>query len=87
MKTRILHVEDDPNIAQIGLLSLRLSDEIEARIATNGFEAMHVMRHAGWRPDALLLDVKMPGMSRLDVMDAMTRDRHLRGIRVILMTA
>jgi CheY-like chemotaxis protein len=86
-KARILYVEDDPDIAQIGLLSLRLDDAIEARIATNGFEALHLMRTLGWRPDVLLLDVMMPGMSGLDVMQALARDADLRDIPVILMTA
>jgi len=86
-KTHILYVEDDPDIAQIALLSLRLDDRIEPRLATNGPEALHLMRQGGWRPDALLLDVMMPGMTGLEVMEELRRDPALRAIPVILMTA
>jgi two-component system OmpR family response regulator len=86
-KHRILYVEDDPDIAQIGMLALHLDDRIEARLATGGAEALMMLSMPDWRPEALLLDVMMPGMDGIGVMEAMATDPALAAVRVILMTA
>ena len=86
-KHRILYVEDDPDIAQIGMLALHLDDRIEARLATGGRQALALMSATDWQPEAILLDVMMPGMDGIGVMEAIAADPALASIRVILMTA
>jgi len=62
---QIYVVDDDDNIRE---LLLRFMDELgyESNSASNGEEALaHLKSH---RPDLLLLDILMPGMSGLDVL-------------------
>jgi CheY-like chemotaxis protein len=85
---RILYVEDDPDIAQIGLLALRIDPTIDVRLAMDGTEALRILRDRGpWRPELLLLDVMMPGLSGLDVLDMLAADGDGDRIQVVLMTA
>jgi two-component system OmpR family response regulator len=87
-QVRILYVEDDPDIAQIGLLVLRLDPTIDVRLAMDGTEALRMLRDRGpWRPQLLLLDVMMPGLSGLDVLDMLAADGDGDRIQVVLMTA
>jgi DNA-binding response OmpR family regulator len=83
---KILYVEDDPDIAQIGVLALKMNPAIEVRVAMDGTEALRMLRdRSWWRPDLLLLDVMMPGLSGLDVLDMLAADHE--PIQVVLMTA
>ncbi len=57
----ILYVDDDADIREIAALSLALDGRIEARTAESGAVAL-AMIDAGFAPDAILLDVMMPGL-------------------------
>ncbi len=52
----------------------------------SGDDALLELR-GGTRPDAVLLDLNMPGLNGWDVREAMLADRDLAGIPVALMTA
>lgn len=58
--TRILYVDDDHDIREIALLALELGDDIEARAAPSGVEALNIVEQ--WVPDIILLDLMMPQM-------------------------
>jgi two-component system OmpR family response regulator len=58
--SRILYVEDDPDIRTVTLLSLELVGGFEVLACSNGPDA--VSRGAGFSPQLLLLDVMMPEM-------------------------
>lgn len=53
--------------------------------ATNGYEALDKVR--SWGPDAVLLDLMMPGMSGYEVCRIIKSDKDLRFIPVIVITA
>jgi len=57
MKTRILIVDDDPNIREIVRIMLKDYEVIEA---SNGREA--VVLYKNLKPDVVLMDISMPGM-------------------------
>ncbi len=64
---RILFVDDDPNVRQglkRMLYSMRLDWEIE--FAESGSQGLELMRHKSY--DALVCDMRMPGLSGLDTL-------------------
>src|SRR5438105_5018938 len=61
---RVLVVDDEPEIVRALERSLR-AHEYEVFTASNGEEALSAVR--AWRPDVMLLDLGLPGMSGLEV--------------------
>ena len=85
-RTRVVVVvEDDKPIGE--LLAGVINDE-------EGYRAIHVTRPSDalrameqLKPDLLVLDVGLPGMSGLELYDRMHADERLRGIPVMFETA
>jgi putative two-component system response regulator len=80
----ILVVDDEP------LNTRLLSDQLEAegyavRVAMNGPEALEMAR--SYRPDLILLDVMMPGMSGLQVAQELKQSGPTQSIPVVMVTA
>lgn len=57
---RILYVEDEDDIREITLLSLRDVGGFEVETASSGRKALETA--LSFKPDVILLDVMMPGM-------------------------
>ena len=70
MKTRILYVDDEPDIREVASMSLELDPGFEIQTAASGAEALIAAND--WKPDLILLDVMMP------MMDGPTTFAHLR---------
>lgn len=81
---RVLVIEDRHNIRKFVSINLSARGYLVEE-AADGREGLEKLRRN--RPDVLLLDIKMPRMSGLDVLKAMARDPQLRSIPVIVMTA
>jgi CheY-like chemotaxis protein len=58
--TRVLYVDDEPDIRDIAVLSLGLDPSFEVRACESGQDAVETI--GGWQPDVALLDVMMPDM-------------------------
>mgnify|MGYP005987524469 CR=1 FL=1 len=82
---KLLHVEDDPDILEIALLSLEISSEFDVLQCDNGPEALN--KAVAFGPDVLLLDVMMPGMSGIQLLDALRKFPELSQTPAIFMTA
>ena len=67
--TRILHVEDEPDIREIVRLALALIGRYTVESCASGQQAIE--RAPGFRPDIILLDVMMPGMSGPETLAAL----------------
>ena len=83
---RVLYVDDDPDIRHIVSLSLSLDPLIEARLAGSGEEALALLQER-YRPDVAVLDVMMPGMDGLTLLDRMRANAATASIPVLFMTA
>ena len=83
MKT-ILVVDDEFDIAD-ALTSVFEEEGYAVRSCSNGRECLELLR--GGAPSLLMLDVMMPGMSGLDVLSVIRKDRALDAMPVILMSA
>jgi two-component system cell cycle response regulator DivK len=51
----------------------------------DGLEALHIARL--YRPDLILMDIQLPGMSGLEITKRLKTDEELRGIPVVAVTA
>jgi len=83
LSPKILVAEDDSGIREI--LRTHLSSAgYDVQVARDGLEAMALIRQ--WRPDAMVLDINMPGLDGFGVLRAITQD-HLPPPRTLVLTA
>lgn len=91
---RILLVDDNPNDLELALSAIGDGtvgeSQAEVAVAGGGQEALHQLRcaarHGQPLPDLILLDLKMPQMDGLAVLDAIRADQELRDIPVVMLT-
>ncbi|RYG69922.1 response regulator, partial [bacterium] len=83
MKSRILLVDDEPrNLSLLEALLLPLG--YDTRAATDGKRALELF--ASERPDLVLLDFEMPGLSGLHVLESIRADKEYGDVPVIMVT-
>ncbi len=80
---RLLIVDDEPG--NILVMAKALEDRYETQFATSGPQALELV--AGGAPDLILLDMLMPGMDGMAVLDALRQQPQTRRIPVIFVTA
>lgn len=86
---RVIIVDDDPNAQEI-LEAYLKSWHIDCAIAPNAMAALGLMKNAEQehRPfDLAVVDMRMPGMSGLDLAKEVRADNHLGKTKMILVTA
>lgn len=94
-KKLILLVEDNPNDIELTLLSLKpYVDEITVEVVNDGVEALEYLRMEGrfkdrnpGHPAVILLDLKMPRMDGIEVLNEIKRDSVLKIIPVVMLTS
>jgi DNA-binding response OmpR family regulator len=81
----VLIAEDDPDVGE--LLRQVLSDRLDlmTEVVANGALVMDSL--VARRPDLLILDIELPGLSGLDVFDLVRNGRHWQGLPVLFLTA
>ena len=82
---KILVIDDDSDVLEIASLSLRNLGRMEVSLAGSGPEGLG--KAALEQPDAILLDVTMPGMDGPATLAALRRDPATARIPVIFLTA
>lgn len=80
----ILLIVDD-QVTDLRVLSTAVKDLAEVYIAQNGQQALEIARQ--FRPDVVLLDIEMPGMSGFEVCRALKSDPELLDAAVIFVSA
>ena len=84
-RSRVLVVDDDPAIRDILSQHLGAREEpFEVMTASDGFEAGRLV--ATFKPDVVLLDLRMPGMDGFQVCRTIKADPETSGTIVIAMT-
>ena len=83
--TRILMVEDDPDIRAVAHLSLTAVGGFMVALCASGEEAL--AQAEAFAPDLLLLDVMMPGMGGPATLAALRAKPALAGVPALFMTA
>lgn len=82
---RITYVEDEPDIRAVTEMALSALGGFELDVYERGEDA--VAGAAAFGPDLILLDVMMPGMDGLEVMERFSKIDGLRDRPVVFMTA
>ncbi len=82
MESKLVIADDEADIRRLIVFLLRSYDLYEAQ---NGKRTLELIREV--QPDLALLDVMMPEMSGLEVLDAMRADMLTASIPVILISA
>ena len=93
---RILLVEDDPQDAELTLnaLSDKYNVANEVVVARDGVEALDYLYRRGQfidrqdeNPVVILLDLKMPKLNGIQVLEQLKADEHLRMIPIVILTS
>ena len=82
---RILIIDDEADIREVASLSLELVAGWQVTTAGSGAEGLAAAPRE--RPDAILLDVMMPGMDGPRTFEMLRGSKELSGIPVVFLTA
>jgi len=85
MQHRILIIDDEDDIREVAALSLETVAGWEVMVANSG--AQGLARASVYKPDAILLDVMMPGMDRPTTFRELQKNPETAHIPVLLLTA
>jgi putative two-component system response regulator len=83
-KATVLVVDDTPD--NLSLMSGLLKDRYKVKVANNGEKALKIAQTLP-KPDLILLDITMPGISGYEVCEALKADKATADIPVIFLTA
>ncbi|OLF11331.1 response regulator [Actinophytocola xanthii] len=92
----VLLVEDNPNDMELALLALRDGGGVShVDVVRDGVEALDYLfrqgtyadRPAGHEPRAVLLDIKLPLLNGIDVLQRLKTDDRTRHLPVIMLTS
>lgn len=83
--TRVLYVDDDPDIREIAELALRDLAGLDVVVGSSGIDALDLVR--SFRPQLVLLDVMMPGMDGPTAMKQIHAEPEFADIPVVFLTA
>lgn len=83
--TRILYVEDEPDIQAVARIALETVGGFTLTICGSGKEAL--ANAAAFAPDLLLLDVMMPGMDGVTTLQELRKQSAMSATPVMFMTA
>lgn len=84
---KVLYVDDEADIRTIVDLALRLDPAMEVVIAESGAAALDKIGKDKWLPDMALVDMMMPGMSGMELLDHMRARDDTADIPVVFVTA
>lgn len=85
MEGHILLVDDNRNDAELALLALE-SAETAIIVVHSGAEALSLLKASPNPPDLILLDLNMPHMDGLAVLDALRAEGNLQNVPVVILT-
>jgi CheY-like chemotaxis protein len=85
MTRRVLLIDDDDEVREVAQVTLEVVGGWTVVTASNGAQGLETARTE--RPDAILLDVMMPGMDGPTVFQKLREDPATAAIPVIMLTA
>jgi CheY-like chemotaxis protein len=82
---KVLIIDDEEFFCRAIKKNLELKNEFQVLTATRGDEGLRLAKAE--RPDVILLDIMMPGMSGTEVADELLADPVTRSIPILYVTA
>jgi CheY-like chemotaxis protein len=82
---RILVIDDEADIREIARMSLKITQHWDVLMAASGAEGVAIA--TAEQPDAILLDVIMPGVDGLETLKSLHTNPSTQHIPVLLLTA
>ena len=82
---RILIVDDDADIREATQLCLEITGQWEVLKAADGHQGIAIAQQE--KPDAILLDMMLPGMDGISILKKLREDADTKAIPVIVLTA
>jgi two-component system alkaline phosphatase synthesis response regulator PhoP len=82
---RILIIDDEADIREATQLCLEITGDWDVIVASSGYEGL--IKAVEQKPDAILLDIMMPGMDGLATMEKLRENSDTARIPIILLTA
>jgi two-component system, sensor histidine kinase ChiS len=84
-KKKVLVVEDNPDLVEVLMLFMStISPNLQVTTTNSGFAALESVKNE--IPDLIILDVMMPGMSGLEVIERLRRTPETQRIPVLVLT-
>lgn len=83
--TRILYVEDEPDIRAVAKLALEMVGGYTVMLCSSGEEALR--EASAFAPDLILLDVMMPGLDGPATLKGLREQASLARVPAVFMTA
>jgi CheY-like chemotaxis protein len=80
---KVLFVEDDPSVAQMYKLKLEL-DGYQVQVAADGETAVQMAIAAP--PDIVFLDIRLPKLDGLAVLEALRGDQRTQAVPVVILS-
>lgn len=84
-RSRLLLIDDEADIREVAALALETIGDYEVLTAANGLEGIE--RAVAAQPDAILLDVMMPGLDGPSTLERLKARQETRNIPVVFLTA
>ncbi len=85
-KRKIMIVDDDPSVIKAySLLLKNFRGHTEIETASDGYEAL--IKAGSFKPDLMILDIRMPRIDGLEVCRRLRNEPTQKGIRIIAVTA
>ncbi len=79
----VLIADDDPDMIALAEATLR-NDGITCKMAKDGVSALRSARQ--FKPDLMLLDIKMPDMSGFEILETVRLDPRIQTLPVVMLT-
>jgi excisionase family DNA binding protein len=83
-RTRVLFIDDDENLLEI-IKEVLVANGFEVQTARHGFLAGYLIAH--YRPEAVVLDLMMPGLDGFEVLSLLRKRPESRALPVIACTS
>ncbi|HEX7874396.1 MAG TPA: response regulator [Sphingobium sp.] len=84
---KILYVDDEEDIRTIVTLCLGMDPAMEVKTADSGIAALDLLTQSAWRPDLALVDVMMPYIDGIELLNRMRAEPDTAHIPVVFITA
>lgn len=84
---KLLYVEDNRINALLFTEAMSSLTDIDLRVVEDGTEAVELVQRADWRPDVLVLDGQLPGMSGFELLARLRTEPGMADIPAFMCSA